>query len=242
MAYRYRSRRSTRKLARKSKRNFILTLILVIFLIYATISWILPFFINALGYINSLVKPPAKLVLESSENASLAPPVFNIPYEATNSPQINIQGYASPNILVRLYLDEGSTKEVNAQSDGSFLIENVELALGTNNIWGKTVDEKGKESLSSKTIKIIFDNEKPLLEVTEPEDGKQISGERRLKLTGKTEAEAKVFINDSRVIVDKDGNFSTDQSLNDGENIFTIKAIDQASNSSEIVRRVIFTP
>lgn len=242
MAYRYRSRRSTRKLARKSRRNFVVTLILVIFLIYATISWILPFFINALGYLNNLVKPPTKPVMESSENATLAPPVFNIPYEATNSPQINIQGYASPNILVRLYLDDRPTREVNTQSDGSFLIENVELALGTNNIYGKTVDAEGKESLSSKTIKVIFDNEEPSLEVTEPEDGKNIQGERKLKISGKTEAGATVFINDSRVIVDKDDNFSTEQTLNDGENTFTIKAVDQASNSMEIVRRVVFTP
>lgn len=242
MAYRYRSRRSARRLARKDKRNFILTLIIIIFLIYATITWFLPFFINILGYINSLTKPSGKPPVQVSENVSLAPPVLNIPYEATSSSQINISGYASPNILVRLYLDDQVKKEVLAQEDGSFLIENVTLSLGTNNIYGKTVDEKGRESLPSKTIKVYFDNEKPILEVTEPEDGKKVIGDRKLRLAGKTETGIQIFINDSRIIVDKDGFFSSEQTLNEGENNFTIKAVDQASNSSEIVRRVIFTP
>ena len=129
MAYRYHSRRSAKRYARKSKRSFVITLIIVIFLLYATIVWVLPFFINTLGFINSIVKPPTKPSIEVSENASLAPPVLNIPYEATNSAPINISGYASPNIKVRLYLDDQLEREVNSEVDGSFIVESVSLNL-----------------------------------------------------------------------------------------------------------------
>lgn len=240
--YKYHSRRSAKRLARKSKRNFILTLIIIIFLIYATIVWILPFLINTIGFINNKIKPTTRFPQKALENASLAPPVLNIPYEATNSSQITISGFASSNTKVRLYIDDQLTEEVVSATDGSFIIEKVSLNLGTNNIYGKTVDNEGKMSLPSKLIKLIFDNEKPILEVSEPEDGKKVSGDKKVKISGKTEVGAQVFINNSRVIVDRDGNFSTDQSLNDGDNDFNIKALDQALNSVEIVRRVTYQP
>src|SRR3989344_6608749 len=226
MAYKYHSRRSAKRYARKSKRNFIFTLIIVVFLLYATITWFLPFFINSLGFVNGLVKPPTKTPVPILENASLAPPVLSIPFEATNSSEISIQGYASPGAKVRLYLDDKLEREVNAQSDGSFVIENISLNIGTNNIYGKTVDDQGKESLASKNIKVIFDNEKPALDLSEPEDNKTVSGDKKVKISGKTEPGIQVFVNESRIIVDKEGNFQTEQPLNDGDNNFTIKALD----------------
>ena len=126
-------------------------------------------------------------------------------------------------------------------SDGSFIIENVSLVLGTNNIYGKTLDE-GEESLPSKTIRVLYDNEKLPLAIFEPEDGKKIQGERKLRISGKTEPGARVFINGSQTIVDKDGNFFTEQLLNDGDNNFNIRAEDSATNITEVERSVSFTP
>lgn len=97
-------------------------------------------------------------------------------------------------------------------------------------------------SLPSKTIRVIFDDEKPLLSVSEPEDGKSVSGERKIKIAGKTEPKSQIYINGSQIIVDNEGNFSSERALNDGDNIFTIKAVDASSNFSEISRRIIFNP
>lgn len=241
MAYKYSSRRSTRRIARKSKRNFIISLILIALLIYSTIAWILPSFINGLGFIKNIFKPSQK-ISSKIEDSTLAPPVLNIPYEATNTAQITISGYSTPKSNIVIYVDDEIKGTTEALEDGRFEITDVQLSLGTNNIYGKTKDEK-MESLPSKTIRIIFDNEKPILNINEPEDGKKIQGgDKKVKVSGQTEAGAFIFINGNQAVVDKDGNFTSEQTLNDGDNIFTIKAQDSASNITEIQRRVNYTP
>lgn len=210
-------------------------------LIYATIQWILPSLINGLSFINSIVRPSRKVITQ--ESPSLAPPVLNIPYEATNTAQIEIRGYGIPNSKVAIFLDMEQVDTVDILEDGSFETKNIELKLGTNNIYGKSIDEKDQMSLPSKTFKIIYDNEKPPLNISEPEDGKKIQGgDKKVKISGTTEPNAQVFINDTLVIVNSDGNFTSEQTLNDGDNIFNIKAVDKASNFTEILRQVTYQP
>ena len=239
----YRSRRSARRYARKSRTNFIVTLGITIFLLYATIQWILPTLISGIGFVTNIVKPSHKNVSQSSGNASLAPPVLNISFEATNSAQINIRGYGVPNSKIELFLDDQKKDTVHVSEDGSFEFKDIELTIGTNNIFGKSLDDKDQESLPSKTFVIIYDNEKPPLEILEPEDNKKIQGgDRKVKISGQTETGAKIFVNDAQVIVDGEGKFSTEKSLNDGDNDFNIKSVDLAGNFTEISRRVNYSP
>lgn len=239
MAY---ATRSTRRLAKKTKRNLIATMIIIIILIYATLNWVLPTFVGGLGFINGIIKPPKPVETPVSDDVTLAPPVFNIPYEATNTAKIDIKGYATYNSRVKLYVDDELRDAVEASEDGSFIIRDVLLSLSTNNIYGKAVDDKDRESLPSKTIKLILDNEKPKIEIFEPTDGKSIQGERKMKIVGKTEPDSEVYINGSRTIVNSEGAFTLEVSLNDGENTYNIKSQDKASNYTEVVRRITFQP
>ncbi|MBI2086313.1 hypothetical protein HYT74_03160 [Candidatus Daviesbacteria bacterium] len=240
MAYR---RRSANRLAKKSKRNFIVTLIIVGLLGYSTLTWILPSLIGGISVVKNVVKPSQKTTAPITQGSTLAPPVLSISYEATNSAQIDIKGYGIPELKVKLFIDDKDTQTADVSSDGSFIFENVSLSLGTNNIYGKSVDDQGKESLPSKTIKLTFVNEKPTLSINEPEDNKIIEGgDKKVKISGKTDPGVKIYINNSQAILDKDGNFSNEQPLNDGDNNFDIKAVDLASNTSEVQRRVIFKP
>lgn len=232
--------RSVRRASSRNKKNFYFTLILIFVLIYATIFWVLPNLIGGIGLLNNSLHPSEK-VKQPSEDLSLAPPVLNIPFEATNSSLLTIQGYSTGK-KVKIFIDDEVEDIVDVSSDGTFQASNINLKLGGNNIYGKTLDENDKESLSSKTIKVEYDNDKPKLEVTEPNENKSIQGERRLKITGKTDPEAIILINGGRAIVNSDGNFSSEQNLNDGENIFKIKSMDEAGNSTEIERRINFTP
>ena len=242
MAYRYRSRRSIKRLARKSKRNFIITLIIIGILFYATLNWILPYFIGGIGIIRNTIAP-VKKISTSSGNSLLAPPVLNIPYEATNSSEINIKGFGSANSKVKIFIDDIEKTTTGVLPDGSFSAENISLSLGLNNIYGKTIDEDGKESLPSKTIRITYDFEKPNLSISQPEDNKKIQGgDKKVIVSGTTDIGTRIYINDSQIIVDKDGNFSVDLAINEGDNTITIKAVDIASNSTELQRRVSYTP
>lgn len=236
----YRPRR-IRRVSANSKKNVFVTFALILLLIYGALFWILPWFVNGLGFIKNYSNPPKKTENNILDDESLAPPIFTIPYEATNSSKITVSGYASYGTTVKIYVDETLEEEVETKEDSTFLAENINLKLGTNNINGKST-KSGKESLVSKNIKIVFDNDKPSLQLSEPEDNKPIQGERKIKISGKSEAGAKVFINNSQVIVNADGSFSSEKQLNDGENNFEIKAEDQATNSTIISRKVIFTP
>lgn len=226
---------------RKNKRNFLVTLIIIAILLYVALYWALPNLINILGTAGKVFKQTNK-VEPISDKSSLAPPVLFIPYEATNSAKIDIKGYASSNSKVRIFLDNELKGETDVLEDGSFIVRNIELNLGTQDLFGKTIDDKGQESLLSKIVKITYDNERPILEITEPEDNKEIKDNRKVKISGKTEVGARVYVNSSQVIIDAEGKFQTEPSLNDGENILTIKAEDKATNYTEIIRRVLFKP
>lgn len=240
MRYRYNSR-SAKRLAKKSKRNFIVTIIIILALIYATIQWILPSVIGGVGLISSKIKPVKKIVATNYE--SLAPPVLDIPFDATNTAKINITGYAPSNSKVELLIDEEVEDTTETKEDGSFEFRSIALSLGTNNISGKTIDDKGTESLPSKTLSVYYSNEKPNLSISEPENNKEIQGgDKKVAIKGKTDLNINIYINDTRIITSSDGSFSSDQPLNDGDNNFNIKAIDKAGNEAELSRKVIYKP
>lgn len=241
MAYRYRSRRTVQKIAKKSRRNFIITLIVISLLIYATLNWVLPYFIGGIGVVKNRIDPPKKIT--GTKNLTLAPPVLNIPIEATNSAEINIKGFGVPNSKVKIYVDDDLKETVDVSSEGSFIAENILLNIGTNNIYGKTLDENAKESLASKTIILNYSYDKPNLAVNQPEDDSKIQGgDKKITVSGKTGDKIKIYINDSQVVVNKDGNFTSELSINEGENIITVKAVDVASNTTEIQRKVTYIP
>ena len=211
-------------------------------LFYVLFTWVLPGFIGGLGPITGFFKETKVPQTPISENPNLAPPVLNIPYEATNSAKISITGFAAAHSTVKVYLDDNLVKETESDENGSFTIKDVELVLGTNNIYGISEDEKGTDSLPSKTIKIIYDNENPLLEISEPPDNHTVSGERKLTVAGKTEASATVAINGEQAIVDSEGKFNRQFNLTDGTNTFTIVSKDSAGNTSTVARNVTFNP
>ncbi len=243
MAYRsYRFRaQSSKKTAKKIKRNLWISLAVAIFLVYATFAWILPSIIGGVEIVTNKFHPPRQAAQQPETNAALAPPVLNIPYEATYSAQIDIPGYASPNSKVRLYVNDTPQDIIEVGGDGSFIFLSIDLNIGSNAIYGKSVDDKGKESLPSKTLSLLYDDEKPNLLVREPDDGKTIQGgEKKVHVDGKTDPNMTVYVNGNFVRIGSDGNFSTDIPINDGDNDIVIKAMDQAGNTTQVTRKVTY--
>lgn len=234
---------SARRQSRKSKNKFIITLILSVVLLYASVTWILPTLIGGLSFVNKFKPTPTKET-PISENATLAPPVLNIPYEATNSASIRIKGYTLPGASVEIYLDDELKTTTKASGDGSFMTDLVELNIGTNNISGKTIDEKNNKSLLSKPIKIIYDNEKPKLELTSPQDNQTLSGDKKVTVLGSTDPDndISITINGTRAIVNSEGNFSQTIDINDGENNIVVISLDPAGNTTQTSRKVIYSP
>ena len=232
---------SVRRAERKTKNRLFFTIIIGIILIYAMLAWILPSLIGSLSLINRF-KPASKKEISVSESSTLAPPVLNIPYEATNTATIKVSGYTQPKLSVEIYLDNELQSTAKAQDDGSFTSDDVALNLGTNQISGKTIDEEGNKSFSSKPIKIMFNNEKPVLTLNEPQDNQIIKGDKKVTVSGSVKANSDVSltINNIRVILNSDGNFSKVIEINEGDNNIVVIATDDSGNSTQISRKVTF--
>lgn len=228
---------------KKRKKKLLTSLILGGILLYVIFAWFLPNFIGGLSVLNKF-KPTPEQEAPISDKSTLAPPVLNIPYEATSTATINIKGYSLPKATVEIYVDDSLKVTTQAKDDGSFVAEGVDLGLGSNNIFGKTIDEKGNKSLSSKPIKIIYDNEKPKLSITQPQDNQTINGDKKVTFEGSVEPKdnISVTINGALTVVGSDGRFSKTVELNDGENDITVTATTQTGNFTQISRKVIYQP
>lgn len=75
----------------------------------------------------------------------------------------------------------------------------------------------------------------PLLRVEEPKE-KSIIKEKEIYIVGKTDSDAKVFINGQNVPVKEDGSFSQKIELQTGPNVFTVTSINKNNRSAKITR------
>lgn len=233
---------TSKRVERKIRNRFILSLLLALVLIYFLFTWLIPNLIGQLRVINRF-KPDLNQKKHLLENASLAPPVLNIPYEATNTAVIKISGFAQPRTKVEIYIDDNLQTTVDTKDDGAFLAENIQLLLELNNINAKTVDEKGGKSLPSKTIRIIYDNQKPKLELSKPEDNQVIKdGDKKITILGNTEPGNDIWVSGVKIVVNSEGSFNQTIGINDGENDLIIQATDKAGNTTSLSRKVIYQP
>ncbi|MFH0936994.1 MAG: hypothetical protein V1808_01745 [Candidatus Daviesbacteria bacterium] len=232
---------------KRARRRLLIVFFVSIILLYSFFTWFFPSLVGGLSILNRF-KPTSQAQAPVSESATLAPPVLNIPYEATSSAQISINGYSVPKSQVEIYLDDELATTTDVREDGSFNTEPISLKIGTNNIFGKTLEisennEVSKKSLPSKVIKVFFDNEKPKLEIAEPQDNQTVNGERKINISGQTDDDnITVTINGTRAVVNQEGNFLGNLELSDGENNITISATDLAGNDTSVSRKVTFIP
>lgn len=240
---RYRSSyqpRSLRRKASRTQKNLVRNVIIGIILIYVVVFWGLPNLIGSLSFLNKFKTTQSSD--NPTEDVTLAPPVLNIPYEATNSARIRISGYATAKTQVKIYFDDALMTTTNAQDDGSFQSDPIPLSLGTNNIYGKDIDSSGKESLPSKTIQLIYNNDQPKLSLVGPNDNTQIhGGDKKVEVSGDTDPNDSITVNGTTVIVNQDNHFDTYVSLNDGDNTITVVATNSVGNTTTISRKVTYS-
>ncbi len=76
----------------------------------------------------------------------------------------------------------------------------------------------------------------PPLDVSSPRNDQVFS--KSVAITGKTDPNATVFVNDEPVSLDKDGNFTKKIDVFPGKTVITIKAINRLGKSTEIERKI----
>jgi hypothetical protein len=215
---------------RNFKRAFIFSFLTLGFILL-TFFYGIPVVAKVASFVGDLKK--SSTLVDKNDTTPPGPPRFNNIPEAVNKKGLTISGYGEAGAAILFNLNDGE-EEVITDSDGKFSFS-VNLAKGENILSAKAKDQAGNESASSKVYIIIFDDEAPKIEISSPEDGASFYGskEKQLTIKGNTKVDSILTINDRLIKVEDDGSFSYTVSLNDGENSFHFKVVDQAQNQTE---------
>lgn len=180
---------------------------------------------------------------EKSEEIPPAPPRINFPVEATNSATFSISGAADANYTVEIFQNDVSTKTITASKEGVFQADGFTLTKGKNEFYAISQKQEGNKSHPSEKVLVDFDDIPPELTVDEPKNEAHFSGsgQKNVKVLGKTEPGATLIFNDHLVILDRDGSFSYNYALSDGDNILKIVSSDKAGNQNEKELKVTFS-
>lgn len=236
-----RKTRLARKQEAKNTRRAIiyiaLTLVLALVLVFVGIPLLIRMAIF-LGNLRTSSKLP-----EQTDTIPPSPPRLVAPFEATNSAQFSLKGFTESGATIKIYNSGLSFGETVADSEGSFVLENLKLTSGRNEITAIAQDAAGNESQPSASTVIEFDTTPPALEITSPENGATITGlENKIILEGRTEEGAIIYVNNRLVVVGPEGDFDYQYPLEEGENTLTIIAQDKAGNQTEKELKINYSP
>ncbi len=173
----------------------------------------------------------------ATQNIIIPPTLDPLP-PATNSATLRFTGKGQTGFNAILYLNEVEKKRVTVDKDGSFSAT-VSLKEGANALSAKLTDDRGNTSDLSNVLAITLKKAPPILEISTPEDNATVTGESNLvKIEGKTEEDTTITVNDRLVVVGRDGAFSYEYPLNQGDNILKVTATDMAGNQTSVERAV----
>lgn len=163
-----------------------------------------------------------------------APPNFNSYPDFTNQDRLTISGTAEPGAFVKLTFNS-KTEETIVDKDGNFVFQSQNLVEGENTFSAVTKDTSGNLSQTNGPRVVSYDIKPPDLNINSPQDGNTFYGntQRQINIQGQSEASSSVTINDRVVSLDNSGNFQYPVTLNAGANLYSIKAIDQAGNTTQ---------
>lgn len=229
--------RLARKRESESKKNFALSLLGIFVVLFLLIKFGVPLLAN----LSILLSGQNKGTASTAENIFLSQPSLDPLPTATNSASLVVTGKSEANSTVDLYINDSITDKSDVGSDNSFKF-NVTLSNGDNKIYVKA--RKGSNtSLASDSLDVFFKNSKPNLTVSSPTDGQGFSKDQNTVLvSGTTDPQTKVTINDYWAVIDQNNNFSYQLKLNNGDNNIKVVAQDLAGNTTEKDLKVTYSP
>ena len=173
-------------------------------------------------------------VKKIEEAGVLIEPELNSLPDATNSAHIFVDGRASENSIVEVFVNEVKVEETPAP-DGTFTLK-IPLDAGENTIYVRSLDKKRVNSKDSQVYKVIYIDKNPELTIKNPADG---TDKEEIAVEGTITENAIVKINGLPTIVNTTGEFRRIVQLTNGENFITVLATDLAANFTEKKIKVI---
>jgi bacillopeptidase F len=170
--------------------------------------------------------------LEEKAVPPLAPRLV-LPYEATNSATISINGFSESGVEVELYKNEISIGKTQVTENGDFVFKDISLEEGDNSFSAIANSKNAGSSDGSVPMVISYDNKIPELKLTNPTEKELTVDYADFDIVGETEKGANVTINGKLAVVDDTGKFKLKIQLNMGKNELEVVARDIAGNESK---------
>lgn len=219
---------------KKQFTNNIIKLAVLGVLLYASLFYIAPFIAENIA------------VLFNSKNQVVVPTKINSPSlsnfpELTNKDLITLEGVASPNVSVELFVNDSSYAKLTSESDGKFKFEGVTIIKGKNTIYLTSKNNEGVESPKSKIYNLDFDDKKPEIKTINISNGQTIINlNKTISIQGETNEAAEIEINGKKVFK-KDGNkFEYLLGVSEGDVSIDLKLTDKAGNENKYFYKVIY--
>lgn len=148
---------------------------------------------------------------------------------ATNSATMYIEGSVLNFDKVALYLNGEKVKDISITDSDNFAGDVEGLTKGDNTFYALGKSSQSSDSEQSNIFTVMYKSEKPTLEIKDPQDNSK-TNKQEISINGTTDKEVFVRVNDSPIVVDVQGNFTTLVRLKDGSNTITVSAQDVAGN------------
>jgi len=160
-------------------------------------------------------------------------PRLVLPFEATNSGQINIEGVAQAGVEVELLKDDVTIGKTQVSENGDFIFKDVVLEEGENAFSSRASTKDGGSSELSKLAVVVYDDVAPKLELTNPSEETLTVDYSDYDLVGNTDKNSSVTINGRFAMVDDEGEFKLKMQLAPGKNDIEVISRDLAGNETK---------
>lgn len=197
--------------------------------------------INATVFLNNLIRGNTTQTQTTEETTSNFYGILNVdePEVATNSALLIVSGDTTEFKSVEFYINNVKVETASIKTNGTFSKEIGKLREGENKIHVIAKTEDGKEKKQSESYTISYIKEPPELEIETPKDQDK-TNKNEIQVKGKTEKGVNIRVNNQPVVVDFEGNFTTNIRLKEGENKLEFTATDIAGNVEKKELTVIY--
>lgn len=224
---------------KKSKKRLYLSILGIIVILYLLIRYGISFLLDFSSFLSGSKGTDASQQTKNKTFVSV--PVFGSIPSATNSASIAVTGNAEKGETIKLFLNDNYIDSTDTKEDGSFTFTDVSLSQGENKIQAKAKKDISESDFSDTTT-VLYKTNAPALSIDSPSDGQSFSKDQTsVTISGKTDANAHVTVNDFWAIVDDKGNYSYNFHLQNGDNQIKVVATDAAGNKTEKSIKVTYS-
>lgn len=234
-----RKSRLSKKAEKKSIQTIFLSFLGIGLILFLLFRYGIPLISDASFFFSRIISTEDKKNKRADEDKFVPVPEIDPLPRVTKEQNIKVTGTSLLGLSVALYLNGSKDNEMEVSDDGTFEF-NVALTEGENILKAKSIKEE-KESEFSDAVIISYKKSGPELSIDSPKDGESVSWPNPYNVTGKTEQDITVTVNDFQAIISGD-TWSYALTLKDGENEVRVVATDLAGNKTEKIIKINYSP